>query len=95
VLVPTQTPVMVSPQAPVTPSVSEARIGPPPVQPAPPPVAAAGPSSPQEACGSRVFLALAMCLQEQCQTPKFIRHPQCVQMLQQQKENQQRNAERF
>ncbi len=95
VLVPTQAPVLVSPQAPVTPSVSEARIAPPPVQPAPPPVAATGPSGPQEVCGNRVFLALAMCLQEQCQTPQFIRHPQCVQMFQQQKESRQRNAESF
>ena len=95
VLVPTQAPVQVSPEAPVTPSVSEPRIAPPPVQPAPPPVAAAGPSGPQEACGKRVFLALAMCMQEQCQTPQFITHPQCVQMFQQQKESRQRNAERF
>lgn len=95
VLVPTQAPVPVSPEAPVTPLVSEARTVPPPVQPAPPPVAAAGPTSPQEACGKRVFLALAMCMQEQCQTPQFITHPQCVQMFQQQKESRQRNAERF
>jgi outer membrane biosynthesis protein TonB len=63
--------------------------------PQPAPAAPAGPSSPQEACGKRVFLALALCLQEQCQTPQFSNHAQCVQMRQQQKESQQRNLERY
>jgi hypothetical protein len=92
---PVPMPVPVPTQAPVTPPVSEARIAPPPVHPTPPPVAAAGLPGPQEACGKRVFLALAICMQEQCQTPQFIKHPQCVQMFQQQKDNRQRNAETF
>jgi len=36
-----------------------------------------GPVSPREACGSRVFLALALCMEEQCETPRFRAHPQC------------------
>jgi hypothetical protein len=40
----------------------------------------AGPASPREACGKRVFLALANCMTQQCATPQFTQHPQCVQM---------------
>jgi hypothetical protein len=40
----------------------------------------AGPSSPREACGSRVFLALARCMNDQCSRPHFTNHPQCVEM---------------
>jgi serine/threonine protein kinase len=39
--------------------------------------AAAGPASPREACGSRVFLALAVCMEEQCDKPRYKSHPQC------------------
>ena len=49
-----------------------------------------GPSSPEEACGKRVFLALTFCIQEQCQTPHFTNHPQCVKFRQQTKDNQNR-----
>ncbi len=49
-----------------------------------------GPSSPEEACGKRVFVALAMCVQEQCQTPQFVNHAQCVEMRRLQKANQDR-----
>jgi ribosomal protein L40E len=48
------------------------------------------PSSPKEACGKRVFIALAICMQEQCSNARFNAHPQCVQMRQQQKNNQER-----
>lgn len=37
-----------------------------------------GPASPSEACGKRVFLARAMCLDEQCATPRFHAHAECV-----------------
>ncbi len=36
-----------------------------------------GPSSPREACGRRVLLALWRCLEEQCASPRFAQHPQC------------------
>jgi serine/threonine protein kinase len=36
-----------------------------------------GPATPREACGSRVFLALAVCMEEVCERPRFKNHPQC------------------
>jgi hypothetical protein len=63
-------------------------VAPPPV--APVPVAAAEPVSPKEACGKRVFLALSFCMQTQCAKPQFTNHAQCVQMRQEQKDNQER-----
>jgi len=42
-----------------------------------PAVATVGPRSPREACGARVFLALAVCMEEQCEKPRFKSHPQC------------------
>ena len=47
---------------------------------APQPAAPEGPASPREACGSRVFLALARCMAEQCESPQFRSHSQCVQL---------------
>lgn len=66
-----------------------------PTRPTPPrPALPVGPSSPREACGARVFLALAMCFQEQCDSPRFRNHAQCVEMRQQQKAIQDRNSNR-
>lgn len=39
-----------------------------------------GPSSPSEACGSRVFLALVQCIERQCNSGKFASHPQCAEV---------------
>ena len=48
------------------------------VQPVPPPaVVHQGPTTPREACGGRVFLALAVCMEEQCEQPRFRAHAQC------------------
>jgi hypothetical protein len=51
------------------------------VAPAPPPAAPAvqndGPATPKQACGGRVFLALALCMEEQCERPRYKSHPQC------------------
>ncbi|MBA2963855.1 MULTISPECIES: hypothetical protein [Ramlibacter] len=38
---------------------------------------AAAPASPKQACGKRVFLALAACLSQQCMKPEFARHAEC------------------
>jgi hypothetical protein len=38
---------------------------------------AAAPTSPKQACGKRVFLALAACLSQQCMKPEFARHAEC------------------
>jgi non-specific serine/threonine protein kinase len=58
---------------------------------APAPAAAAGPASPREACGTRVFIALAMCMDKQCESPQFRSHPQCTQWRAEQKEMRERN----
>ena len=63
-----------------------------PVAP-PAPIVQSGPSSPQEACGKRVFLALAMCMSQQCDTAQFTRHPQCVE-LREQNERRAKQADR-
>ncbi len=34
-------------------------------------------ATPREACGARVFLSLAVCMEEQCERPRFKTHPQC------------------
>lgn len=82
-----------TPRAAVQPSPSES--GQQPVAQAPvrsePVATAAAPSSPRDACGKRIFLAMAICMQEQCSSPRFNAHPQCVQMRQQQKEAQDRS----
>jgi hypothetical protein len=38
------------------------------------------PTSPREACGNRHFIALAMCMQRQCDTPRFRQHAQCQRL---------------
>jgi len=59
------------------------------------PVVPSGPSSPEEACGRRVFIALAMCINEQCDKPQFTHHPQCIKFRQQTKDTQDRmNSDR-
>ena len=75
-------------RSPVRPPASEPVL----VQtPAPPvPEKPAGPASPREACGSRVFLALSFCMNEQCNSTQFKNHPQCVELRQQQKESAER-----
>ena len=63
----------------------------PPAPPATAPVAraapsqsavAATPSSPREACGRRVLLALWRCLEEQCAQARFAQHAQCREVHQ-------------
>jgi serine/threonine protein kinase len=46
--------------------------------PVPAPVIPAGPASPSEACGARVFLARALCMEEKCAQPRFKSHQECV-----------------
>lgn len=67
---PTATPA--APAAPTAPAAAPAaRVAP------PTPAVSTGPSSPREACGRRVLLALWRCLEEQCATPRFAQHAQC------------------
>jgi hypothetical protein len=37
-------------------------------------------ASPREACGSHRFIALLFCIQQQCSTPRFHEHAQCVRL---------------
>jgi hypothetical protein len=37
-------------------------------------------ASPREACGSHKFIALLFCIQQQCSTPRFHEHAQCVRL---------------
>ena len=74
-----------------TPAMPGAAVPPPPApatvqRPAPPP----GPSSPREACGARVFLAMQACLQDLCKTPRWTRHSQCVEIREVQRLREQR-----
>lgn len=57
------------------------------------PPAPIGPGSPREACGARVFLAMQACLQDQCKTPRWSRHTQCVELRDIQKRREDRLKE--
>ncbi|CAM4106168.1 serine/threonine protein kinase [Roseateles saccharophilus] len=68
---------------------SPVSVAPEPVAPSPavvsakPATAAANetePRSPTEACGRRVLLALAWCIDRQCERPLFQNHPECVKL---------------
>ena len=89
-----------------TPAVSPAPavpVAPPPVEHAPvvahvapasaPVVADPEPASPSEACGKRVFIARALCLDEQCEKPRFHAHAECV-ALREAREQRARNRNR-
>ena len=43
--------------------------------------ATSGPLTAREACGSRVFIALAICMDRECEQPQFRDHPECVRIL--------------
>ena len=47
------------------------------------PVAAAPvvPATAREKCGSRLFIALALCMDRECEQPRYREHPECVQVL--------------
>jgi hypothetical protein len=78
----------IKPEVPVVVEPPPRPVAPPPVvaaPPAPPPVAPAPPMAPREACGGRVFVALARCMDQQC---KGSNHPQCVEHKRTQEEIQ-------
>ena len=43
--------------------------------------APSGPLSAREACGNRVFIALAICMDRECERPQFRDNPECVRVL--------------
>jgi hypothetical protein len=48
--------------------------------------------SPVEACGRRIFLAMALCKIDKCKEPEFTNHPQCVQLRADEKARAERDA---
>jgi len=48
---------------------------------APPAAVEAPPATAREACGKRVFIALAICMDEKCEEAKFRSTPECVGIL--------------
>jgi hypothetical protein len=46
-----------------------------------PSIAEAAPESVREACGKRGFIALAVCLDEKCEEPRFRSTPECIGIL--------------
>ena len=43
--------------------------------------AGAAPSSAREACGSRVFIAMALCMERECENPRFRDQPECARLM--------------
>ena len=41
----------------------------------------AAPSSAREACGSRVFIAMALCMERECEQPRFRDQPECARLM--------------
>lgn len=79
---------------PAAPAPAPVSVAPPaPVAAEPPPVPA-GPSSPAQACEGKSFFGKPACMNEQCSTPRFAKHAQCVELREQNRrreEQQQRN----
>ena len=56
------------------------------------PVAAAptGQTTAREVCGSRLFIALAVCMDRECEQPRYRDHPECVRVLEMKHKREQR-----
>jgi serine/threonine protein kinase len=52
--------------------------------------ASAEAASPRQACGGKIFIALAICMKRQCEKPVYKSHAQCVKMRQQEEAQRQR-----
>ncbi len=46
------------------------------------------PSSPRQACGNRVFIAMAFCMKRQCEKAQYRQHAQCIRMREQEAQQQ-------
>ena len=51
----------------------------------------AGPLNPRQACGSRVFIALAICMKRHCGKPQYSQHAECARMRQQEEAQRSRH----
>lgn len=65
------------PPAPVAPPRPPAVAATPPA-PAPAPAAPETVTGPRERCGSRVLVALSLCMERECKKPELRQHPECV-----------------
>ena len=86
-------PVQETPRPSVAPPTPTPAPAPAPVA-APAPAVPAGPSSPAQACEGKSFFGKPACMNEQCGTPRFTNHAQCVELREQNRrreEQQQRN----
>jgi hypothetical protein len=45
------------------------------------PIASTEPRTAREACGKRMFFALAACMDHRCEEPRFRAGPECVAVL--------------
>jgi hypothetical protein len=52
---------------------------------------AAGPASPREACGNRILISLWSCMRENCNSSRWINHPQCVEWHRMERRNSPQN----
>ena len=57
---------------------------------APVPAALTAPASAREACGDRLFIALAVCMDRECEQPRFRDQPECVKVLEMKRRREQR-----
>ena len=48
----------------------------------------AGPASAKEACGSRVFIALALCMERECEQPRFRNTAECIPILERKRQRE-------
>ena len=78
-------PIAPSPEEPRA-QAAAARVAPTRAQPAAP----SGPTTAREACGDRRFIALAICIDRECERPRFREGAECVRVL----EVKRRRAER-
>jgi serine/threonine protein kinase len=52
------------------------------------PTAVRAPLNPRQACGGRVFIALAFCMKRYCSMSQYARHPECAKMRAQERSQQ-------
>ena len=90
-----------SPSGQPAPAITQAAVSAPATAPPPaaspttpvPTAPAASPSSPNEACGKRVFIALYQCLLRECARPEFQAHPSCVSLRRMEEQNRPRDSQ--
>lgn len=56
---------------------------------------ASEPSSPRQACGNRIFIAMAFCMKRQCEKAQYRQHAQCVRMREQEAAQRQQQQQGF